>query len=122
MPSDVQVTGANKGIGYETVAELCRQVSKDTIVYLTARSVARGEAAVAELNKTGLTAKFHQLDIGSASSIDAFATYIETEHGGLDVLVNNAGIAFKVVVRVVMLLYCPIISLVCYQSTTPQGP
>ena len=46
----MQVTGANKGIGYATVAELCRQVSKDTIVYLTARSVSRGEAAVAELN------------------------------------------------------------------------
>lgn len=44
-----QVTGANKGIGYGIVKGLCEKY--DGTVYLTARNVKRGEAAVAELKK-----------------------------------------------------------------------
>lgn len=40
--------------------------------------------------------EFHQLDITSKDSISKFADFINTKHGGLDVLVNNAAIAFKV--------------------------
>ena len=34
----------------------------------------------------------HQLDISCSSSIDTFKKYIESNYGGFDVLVNNAGI------------------------------
>ena len=36
--------------------------------------------------------KHHQLDISSSSSIETFKNYIESNYGGFDVLVNNAGI------------------------------
>ena len=36
--------------------------------------------------------KHHQLDISCSSSIDTFKKYIESNYGGFDVLVNNAGI------------------------------
>jgi len=88
------VTGANKGIGFGIVRALL-QHPYDGIVYLTARDTTRGEAALEELAKSGLTARFHQLDIDSLESIQAFRDFIKTEHGGLDVLVNNAAIAFK---------------------------
>lgn len=73
---------------------LCENFQGD--VYLTARDVARGEVAVAELKQQGLNPKFHQLDTTDQTSIDTFRDYIKTTHGGLDVLINNAAIAFKV--------------------------
>ena len=47
----------------------------------------------------GLSPHFHQLDIDSQDSIDKFAAYIKNTYGGLDVLVNNAAIAYKVRLR-----------------------
>ena len=45
----------------------------------------------------GLTnVRFHQLDIDDQKSIDTFAKYIKDTYQGLDVLINNAGIAYKV--------------------------
>lgn len=87
------VTGGNKGIGFAIVKGLCRRFPG--IVYLTARNEERGNAAVKLLERTGLHPKFHQLDIDDAESIANFAAFIKKEHGGIDVLVNNAAIAFK---------------------------
>ena len=39
---------------------------------------------------------FHQLDLTSVESIRRFADHLRTKHGGLDVLINNAAIVFKV--------------------------
>ena len=58
--------------------------------------MSRGEAAVAELNKEGLYPKFHQLDIADKASVDTLKRHLVDKYGGLDVLVNNAAIAFKV--------------------------
>ncbi|XP_033341075.2 carbonyl reductase [NADPH] 1 [Megalopta genalis] len=87
------VTGGNKGIGFAIVKGLCKQF--DGIVYLTARDVTRGQNAVKELEEEGLTPKFHQLDITDENSINVFRDYLQKTHGGLDILVNNAAIAFK---------------------------
>lgn len=43
----------------------------------------------------GLNLKFHQLDIDNIDSIVRFRDYLKLTHGGLDVLINNAGIAYK---------------------------
>ena len=88
------VTGANKGIGLAIVRGLCKRFSGD--VYLTARSEENGRAAVAQLEAEGLKPKFHQLDITSDESIEALRQYITEKYGGLDLLVNNAGIVYKV--------------------------
>lgn len=87
------VTGGNKGIGYAIVKGLCEKY--DGIVYLTARDVGRGEAAVSDLEKLGLKPKFHQLDITDQKSLETFHDFLKNEHGGIDVLVNNAAIAYK---------------------------
>ncbi|XP_036983097.2 carbonyl reductase [NADPH] 1 [Artibeus jamaicensis] len=88
------VTGANKGIGFAIARDLCRQFSGDVI--LTARDAARGQAAVQQLQAEGLSPRFHQLDIDDLQSIRALRDFLRKEYGGLDVLINNAGIAFKV--------------------------
>ncbi|KAK8784061.1 hypothetical protein V5799_009575 [Amblyomma americanum] len=61
----------------------------------TARDEKRGNAAVSELNKQLLRPKFHQLDIDDLESIRKFRDFLKSTYGGLDVLVNNAGIAYK---------------------------
>lgn len=87
------VTGSNKGIGFAIVRALCKQ--NDGIVYLTARDEGRGRDSVDALKKEGLTPHFHQLDIENVDSIVKFRDYMKSTYGGIDVLVNNAAIAFK---------------------------
>ena len=87
------VTGANKGIGFAITRDHCRKFSGDVV--LTARDKARGKAAVQQLQAEGLSPRFHQLDIDDLQSIRALRDFLLKEYGGLDVLVNNAGIAFK---------------------------
>lgn len=88
------VTGSNKGIGFAIVRALCSKFAGD--VYLTARDKDRGLSAVKELQKEGLNPKFHLLDIENTESIKTLASFITKEYGGIDVLVNNAAIAYKV--------------------------
>ncbi|XP_042312608.1 carbonyl reductase [NADPH] 1-like isoform X2 [Sceloporus undulatus] len=87
------VTGSNKGIGLAIVRALCKQFSGD--VYLTSRNIERGKAAVAKLQGEGLKPLFHQLDITDLQSIRTLRDFLKEKYGGLNVLVNNAGIAFK---------------------------
>jgi NAD(P)-dependent dehydrogenase (short-subunit alcohol dehydrogenase family) len=87
------VTGANKGIGFAITRDLCRKFSGDVV--LTARDEARGRAAVQQLQAEGLSPRFHQLDIDDPQSIRALRDFLRKEYGGLNVLVNNAGIAFR---------------------------
>ena len=86
------VTGANKGLGFAIVRDLCRRFPGDVV--LTARDEARGRAAVQQLQAEGLSPRFHQLDITDLQSIRAVRDFLLKEYGGLDVLVNNAAIAF----------------------------
>ncbi|KAA8494502.1 Carbonyl reductase NADPH 1 [Porphyridium purpureum] len=97
MPLSV-VTGGNAGIGFE----IARALAGHTHCVLTARDEARGRAAVKSLlddaarqNKT-LALEFAQLDIGDSQSIKRFASWLESKgEMPVDVLVNNAGMAFK---------------------------
>ncbi|CAF4445219.1 unnamed protein product, partial [Adineta steineri] len=64
------------------------------------RSEELGLQAVQQLQETNKDARdkvhFHQLDITSVESIRRLADHIKKNHGGLDILINNAGMAFKV--------------------------
>jgi NAD(P)-dependent dehydrogenase (short-subunit alcohol dehydrogenase family) len=83
------VTGANRGIGFET----CRQLAKKGIqVILTSRDRANGEAAVEKLQAEGLDVSYHPLDVTDSDSVQRLAEFIKGEFGQLDILVNNAGV------------------------------
>ena len=84
------VTGANKGIGKEIARQLAKQ---DVHVIMGARDHKRGQAAVDELSKEGLSVELIDLDITDDSSVTTAAKTIQDKHGKLDILVNNAGIA-----------------------------
>lgn len=93
------VTGANKGIGYGIVRNLAKQV-KGAVIYLTARNEALGRDALKkvtdELKEVDVVAdiRFHQLDVTNEESSRRFAEHLKKEHGGFNVLINNAGVAF----------------------------
>lgn len=84
------VTGANSGIGLEVARILG---SRGARVTLACRSVERGEAAARKVpgHDTGRVV-VRELDVSSLASVRAFADRLVQEEGGLDVLVNNAGI------------------------------
>ncbi|GIL48656.1 hypothetical protein Vafri_5128 [Volvox africanus] len=88
------VTGSNKGIGFETAKILAEQ-GLTTVV--TARNEELGRSAVAKIKEAAPNARvlFHQLDISDAASIDRFVEWLRSELGGLTILVNNAGFAYK---------------------------
>jgi len=88
------VTGANKGIGLCIVRGLCKDKSDADVVYLCSRDKERGEAAVKTLEEEGLKPTLAIVDVEDVASIEALAETIKTEHGGVDGIVNNAGIAF----------------------------
>jgi NAD(P)-dependent dehydrogenase (short-subunit alcohol dehydrogenase family) len=79
------VTGANKGLGYETARQL---IARGHTVYIGARSVERGEAAATELG-----GQFVQLEVTDDASVETALSIIAGREGHLDVLVNNAGIS-----------------------------
>lgn len=84
------VTGANKGIGYAIVKGLCQRFNGK--VYLTARNVDRGKEAERKLKDLGLDPSFHQLDVNNQGSVDKFEKYVNATYGGVDLLINNAGV------------------------------
>ena len=77
------ITGANKGLGREAARRL---LADGHDVWLAARDPAKGQAAAEELR-----ARFVVLDVTDDASVTAAAERLGAE-GGVDVLVNNAGI------------------------------
>jgi len=90
------VTGANKGIGYA----ICEKLGKINGIHIIvgARDEKRGNEAVDKLKQTGITnISFKRIDLDETAkkSIEIAAAEIKEEFGGLDILINNAGMAFK---------------------------
>ncbi|XP_061724034.1 carbonyl reductase [NADPH] 3-like [Cydia pomonella] len=84
------VTGSNQGIGFAIVEELLKREVK--YVYVTSRNEQRGLDAINKLKEKGLNPLFHQLEVTNAESVKKCAAYLKLKHGGLDILINNAGV------------------------------
>lgn len=74
----------------------CQKVNLCIFSASAARNEERGHAAVLQLNKMQLHPKFHQLDTNCLQSIRKLRDHLKENYGGLDVLVNNAGIMYRV--------------------------
>jgi NAD(P)-dependent dehydrogenase (short-subunit alcohol dehydrogenase family) len=84
------VSGANRGIGFETAKGLGEL---GITVVLGARDLAKGQAAAGELQALGIRAEAIAYDAAEASSAEAVYAYLDRHFGKLDILVNNAGVS-----------------------------
>ncbi|HET9073436.1 MAG TPA: SDR family oxidoreductase [Solirubrobacteraceae bacterium] len=85
----VLITGGTSGLGRAMAAAL---VHAGAQVVLTGRDRARAEAAAAAIGAVGI-----ELDVRSKRSVETGVRAVYAELGGVDVLVNNAGIGMRTV-------------------------
>ena len=83
------VTGANRGIGFETARQLAQKGIK---VLLGARSESKGQEAESTLKNEGLDVEFIKLDVDDPATHESAARFVDATYGRLDILVNNAGV------------------------------
>lgn len=84
------ITGANKGIGFETARQL---LENGYFVFIGSRNIENGEAAVQQLKKAGFeNVEAIELDVTDAGSVEEARLQIGDKIDALDVLINNAGI------------------------------
>ena len=86
------VTRAGQGIGYACAQALGEAGARVVVAELLAD---RAEEAVQKLRGHGIEATGAPLDVRDSSAVEKLAERVEKDHGGADVLVNNAGIAFS---------------------------
>ena len=84
------VTGGNQGLGLALVRGLCAALGPGDTVYLTARSEARGRAAVAEIGPVAPDLRFERIDVTDATTVAAAAEAMRARHGGVDIVISNA--------------------------------
>ncbi|WP_165988569.1 SDR family oxidoreductase [Streptomyces sp. YIM 98790] len=89
-PRVALVTGANRGIGLAIAQGLAE---RGLHAVLAARSENAAEREADELRSQGLHASAQQLDVTDPASVARAVADTTHEHGRLDVLINNAGIA-----------------------------
>ena len=91
MNKTAVITGASRGIGRATAIEFARNG------YNVLANYNNSEKEASELEKMlteeGYSIKVFKADVSKSSEADAMIEYCLKEFGGLDVLVNNAGIS-----------------------------
>ena len=87
----VLVTGAASGIGLECALAFAKRGANLVISDVNEAALEQARAQVASL---GVQCQAHVCDVASDASVAAFAAAVHDSVGPLDVLVNNAGVAF----------------------------
>ncbi|MGI9557264.1 MAG: SDR family oxidoreductase, partial [Solirubrobacterales bacterium] len=84
----VMITGASSGIGKAAAIKIAEA---GATVLLVARTPEKLEETRDEIEAAGGTAHIHRCDLADMDDVDRMAAEVLGEHGGVDVLVNNAG-------------------------------
>jgi NAD(P)-dependent dehydrogenase (short-subunit alcohol dehydrogenase family) len=85
----VLITGASSGLGASLAEGLAR---RGAVVGLCARRADRLDEVLATVQQWSPDSRSWTIDLGDIDALDEFATRVVDDLGGLDVLVNNAGI------------------------------
>jgi short-subunit dehydrogenase len=89
------VTGAASGIGREIALALARSGCDLGLVDLDRDGL---ETAAGEIRRLGRRASTHVADVADAVRMQALAAEVQEAHGGVQILVNNAGVALAATV------------------------
>jgi NAD(P)-dependent dehydrogenase (short-subunit alcohol dehydrogenase family) len=85
----VIVTGGASGIGRACAREFA---ARHAAVAVVDRDVEHGTETMAEIRGANVSAEYFNCDITSAAQVERLVSDIVSRFGGIDVLVNNAGI------------------------------
>jgi 3-oxoacyl-[acyl-carrier protein] reductase len=91
----VLVTGAASGMGRATALVFAAEGAKVAVTDLNAEAT---QAVAAEIAARGGTAKAWTLDVADRGAITAVVGEIAAHFGGLDIVINNAGISVRVAI------------------------
>lgn len=81
------VTGAGRGLGRGIAKKLAREGAR-----VIAADMAETDKTVAEITEAGGTASGFRVNVASQEEMRALIQYAVDTYGGLDIMVNNAGI------------------------------
>ena len=84
------VTGGSRGIGAATARRLARDGATVALTYNSSPDAA--QAVVGEIAAAGGTAQAYQSDAADAKASADVVRRVVQDHGGLDIVVNNAGV------------------------------
>jgi NAD(P)-dependent dehydrogenase (short-subunit alcohol dehydrogenase family) len=84
----ILITGASSGIGLETALKVGDAGGE---VLLVSRTREKLEEVASQVEERGGTAHVHPCDLSDLDDIDRLAEEVLREHGGIDILINNAG-------------------------------
>lgn len=87
------VTGAGRGVGREIALSLASEGAKVAVNYRSSREDA--ESLIAEIAAKGGVAKAYQADVADFAAVKAMVDAAAKDFGGLNILVNNAGLALR---------------------------
>ena len=82
------ITGAASGIGQACARLFAAEGARVTLCDI---NMDAGECAAEEIRRKGFDATFKQTDVGDESSMRGAIDHVIKNHGGLDILYNNAG-------------------------------
>lgn len=93
----VLITGSNKGIGLSIAELFAKSGTYDSDIIITSRNVENGTKTLNKLQDAYPNSKFalHQLDITDPKSRSDLIAWVRKKYGTIDVLINNAGFAYK---------------------------
>ena len=84
----ILITGASSGIGAETAVKIGEAGGE---VILVSRTREKLEEVAKQVEEAGGTAHVHPADLSDLDEVDRVAAEVLEAHGGVDVLINNAG-------------------------------
>jgi NAD(P)-dependent dehydrogenase (short-subunit alcohol dehydrogenase family) len=84
------VTGATQGLGLALVGELAKRLNANDTVYLTGRNDDRVRQGIESLGPATADVRGAVLDVGSPEAPQRFADQLRGDHGGVDIVFNNA--------------------------------
>ncbi|GIX94947.1 c-factor [Caerostris extrusa] len=95
--ANVLITGANRGIGLEFVKQFLNLPTPPNLIFATCRNPGKTAEDLQELAKSNPNVKVLQLDVKDEKSFPVIRQQLEQEIGesGLNLLINNAGIALR---------------------------